>query len=97
MTEQMSPEELKAWRETYMLSQAKLATLLGVHPTTLERWEWGKARIPNMVPLALETLAGQRATIAKRLRAQRLANKIKVAGMRAQQRKELAEALGLTD
>jgi DNA-binding XRE family transcriptional regulator len=64
----MKPRELVRWREQHYLSQAALADLLGVHVATVVRWEHAATRIPNMVPLALETLSGQRARLVKQLR-----------------------------
>lgn len=67
----MKASELVAWRRTWMVSRPQLADLLDVHVATLWRWEHDQARIPGMVPLALETLAGQRRILIKRLRQQR--------------------------
>jgi hypothetical protein len=33
-----------------------LASLLGVHLMAVAYWEWGKRRIPAMLPLALEAV-----------------------------------------
>ena len=65
----MEPGELVAWRRTYLVSQTQLADLVGVHKDTVKRWESGETRIPKMLPLALETVAGQREKLIKYLRA----------------------------
>jgi transcriptional regulator with XRE-family HTH domain len=80
-------EDLIAWRKAYMLSRQQLADLLGVHYSTMERWEGGKSRIPNMVPLALETLAGQRQQLVKSIRRHQ----------ERQQLRRLGHALGMPD
>ena len=51
-----SPQELRAWRRTRFLSQGALASLLGVHLNTLNRWERGEAAITGYLHLALERL-----------------------------------------
>lgn len=67
----MSAAEVQAWREAYVLTRAAMADLLGVDRTTVRRWETGHTPPPRWLPLALETLAGQRKQIALRLRARR--------------------------
>lgn len=67
----MNPHELLAWRKTYLVSQGQLADLLDVHTNTVSRWELGESRIPGMVPLALETIAGQRAQLIRSLAARK--------------------------
>ena len=53
---QLSPEELKAWRLKYDLSQAELAELLGVRQSAISRWESGIHAIPPYLALALKYL-----------------------------------------
>jgi DNA-binding transcriptional regulator YiaG len=58
----MTGNELRAWREHWLItSQAELARLLSVHINTVNAWERGTRAIPRFLPLALETLARQRA------------------------------------
>jgi transcriptional regulator with XRE-family HTH domain len=54
----MTPDEIRAWRETRGLSQADMAEQLGVKQPTISRWESGEDRptLP-LVRLALERLA----------------------------------------
>jgi len=47
---------LKAWRREQGLTQKGLALALGVTPMAVAYWEWGKRRIPALLPLALEAL-----------------------------------------
>ena len=47
---------LKAWRREQGLTQKGLALALGVTPMAVAFWEWGKRRIPALLPLALEAL-----------------------------------------
>lgn len=63
----MRPRELVAWRAKYYLDQVDLADLLGVHENTVRNWEHGRSKIPQMVPLALETISQQRARLIKQL------------------------------
>lgn len=53
----MTGPELREWRNHWHLSQMELASQLGVHLNTYNRWERGAAQIPPFLPLALETLA----------------------------------------
>ncbi len=52
----MDGAELRNWRQKWRLSQAKLARSLGVSTMAVAYWEWGKRRIPPLLPLALEAL-----------------------------------------
>jgi len=52
----MTPAELQQWRSATGLSQARLATLLGVRTMTVSRWETGTRTIPSFLHLALEAL-----------------------------------------
>jgi transcriptional regulator with XRE-family HTH domain len=52
----MTPEDLQAWRREQSLSQARLATLLGVDVMTVSRWERGLREIPPFLHLALRAL-----------------------------------------
>jgi DNA-binding XRE family transcriptional regulator len=54
--EDMTPEDLQAWRREQSLSQARLATLLGVDVMTVSRWERGLREIPPFLHLALRAL-----------------------------------------
>lgn len=54
-----TPDELRAWRARYKLSQHKLARLLDVTGQTVMRWEKGSWPIPRMASYALTQL-GQR-------------------------------------
>jgi DNA-binding transcriptional regulator YiaG len=56
----VTPEELKAWRKTYGISQDELATLLEVHVMSVSKWERGEHEIPGFLHLALDTLARDR-------------------------------------
>lgn len=67
----MTAAELRAWRAAYMLSRIQLADLLGVDRKTVLRWENGESRVPLWLPLALETLAGQRKQLVAQLRKRR--------------------------
>jgi DNA-binding transcriptional regulator YiaG len=51
----VTPTELTAARESLHLSQVELARVLGIHPTILNRWEHGRAKIP---PYMTYTLLG---------------------------------------
>jgi len=54
----MTPAELKLWRRQHgKVTQAELASQLGVHVNTVNRWEAGTTEIPGFLGLALETLA----------------------------------------
>lgn len=52
----MTPVQLAAWRNYYQLTQLQLAQLLGVHFTTVAKWETGRYAIPPYLGLALETI-----------------------------------------
>jgi len=52
----MTRDELKKWRLSKGLSQAKLARLLGVKVLAVSRWERGERSIPALLPLALKGL-----------------------------------------
>jgi transcriptional regulator with XRE-family HTH domain len=52
----MERRALKAWRQEQGLTQKGLALALGVTPMAVAYWEWGKRRIPALLPLALEAL-----------------------------------------
>jgi DNA-binding XRE family transcriptional regulator len=64
----MTAEDLKAWRKLYFLTHAQLADILGVHVTTVARWEDGRTPPPKWLPIALESISGQRTVLAKKLR-----------------------------
>jgi len=49
-------EELKRRRTALGITQAELATVLGVKPNTVARWESGVLAVPAYLPLALETV-----------------------------------------
>ena len=52
----MTPAELKTARTELGLSQAALASVLGVRRATVADWERGVHAIPDMLALALEAL-----------------------------------------
>lgn len=52
----MSGDDLRTWRETYNVTQAQLASWLGIAKNSLGRWEQGGAHIPPYLPLALDQL-----------------------------------------
>jgi len=52
----MTGEQLAAWRNYYQLTQPQLAQLLGVHVTTIAKWETNRYKIPPFLGLALETI-----------------------------------------
>ena len=56
----MNATEFVAARGALSLSQAAMATALGVDQGTISRWESGKARIPSAIELALATLQENR-------------------------------------
>jgi transcriptional regulator with XRE-family HTH domain len=53
----MTPAELTEARKSLGLSQVELAKVLGIHPTMLNRWEHGKAKIPPYLWLALKGIS----------------------------------------
>lgn len=55
--ETIDPRVLRSYRETQGLSQAELARQLGVHYSTVSRWEAGNRPVPAHIALALLTLA----------------------------------------
>ena len=56
----MTPAELKVARDKLELTQAALASLLGVHRIAVVRWETGVRKIPSMLRLALKALEQER-------------------------------------
>lgn len=53
----MTPAELTDYRASALrMTQVALAEVLGIHPTILNRWEKGRAKIPPYLHLALEHL-----------------------------------------
>jgi DNA-binding XRE family transcriptional regulator len=52
----MKPRELREIRERMGLTQEQLATELGVHRLSVNRWEVGVHRIPLMLTLAIKQL-----------------------------------------
>lgn len=52
----LQPETLIAIRNLAGLTQSGLADALGIHRTTVARWETGKQPIPKWVELALRGL-----------------------------------------
>jgi DNA-binding XRE family transcriptional regulator len=50
---------LTAWRKKYKYTQQALSQELGVPETEIQKWETGKP-VPQMIRLALETLAYRR-------------------------------------
>ncbi len=57
----MTPIELTGARESLHLSQRALAEVLGIHPTIINRWERGHAKIPPYLGFALVGIQQQRA------------------------------------
>lgn len=55
----MTPADLRVWRTRHELTQDSLASQLGVHINTVNRWETGATAIPGFLSLALETLERQ--------------------------------------
>lgn len=68
----MTPDDVLRWRKDFLLTRQQLADLLGIHPTTVSRWERGTTPPPRWLPLALETLAGQREKLVRRMHERRL-------------------------
>jgi len=52
----MTGEQLAAWRTYHQLTQPQLASMLGVHPVTVAKWEGNTYAIPAYLGLALETI-----------------------------------------
>lgn len=52
----LTPAALKIWRRKQHITQGKLAQQLGVHISTVHRWEGGDVPIPVWLRLALEGL-----------------------------------------
>jgi transcriptional regulator with XRE-family HTH domain len=52
----MTPAMLKIWRRKHTVTQGELAELLGVHISTIHRWERGNVPIPVWLRFALEGL-----------------------------------------
>lgn len=50
----MTPAELRAAREALGLTQPELGERLGVHWTTVSRWENGRSAISGAVALAVK-------------------------------------------
>jgi DNA-binding transcriptional regulator YiaG len=57
--EQMTPDELKAWRERHRLTQAALARHLEVSLGTIRKYEQGERKIPAFMWRALRDLAAE--------------------------------------
>ncbi len=56
IVQNVEKEELKRRRTALGITQAELATVLGVKPNTVARWESGVLAVPAYLPLALETV-----------------------------------------
>lgn len=56
----LPPAEMRAFRRECGWSQATVANALGVHYSTVSRWEAGQRPIPPTVRLALESLGHDR-------------------------------------
>jgi DNA-binding XRE family transcriptional regulator len=52
----MNREEIKSWRQSWGLTQDKMARLLGVHRVTIAKWEAGDRGIPPFMHLALKQI-----------------------------------------
>lgn len=67
----MKGRELRKWRRTQYLSQVALAEILDVNVNTIANWENDRTRIPNTVPLGLESLEEKRERLVGRIRRQK--------------------------
>lgn len=56
MADSLHPETLVTLRTLAGLTQSGLSSALGVHRTTIARWETGKLPIPKWVELAMRSL-----------------------------------------
>jgi transcriptional regulator with XRE-family HTH domain len=58
LSPEITPEEIRAGREELGLTQKELGSILGVHHTTVSRWELGAVPcdMPGAVKYALEYL-----------------------------------------
>lgn len=56
----MKPPRVMAYRQALGMTQTEFAEALRVQPTTVSRWEQGKAVPPPMLELALLRLMDQR-------------------------------------
>jgi DNA-binding transcriptional regulator YiaG len=56
----MTPQELQTLRRRLGLTQAGLAGMLGVTPSTVARWEQGARKISGLAAYALTRLARER-------------------------------------
>ncbi len=52
----MTPKEFKAARAALDVSQVKLAALLGIHPATVQSYEYGRFVVPRAIELAMQAL-----------------------------------------
>jgi transcriptional regulator with XRE-family HTH domain len=52
----MTPEELRDWRKTLRLSQAKAAGILGCSRRTIQNYEAGARKIPRSIALAISAI-----------------------------------------
>lgn len=55
----MTPQALKDARKTLGLTQADLATAVGVHPVTVAKWEGGVHAIPPPAAKLIERLVAE--------------------------------------
>jgi len=58
----MTGPDLRTWRHTHKMTQAELATRLGITIRTVTRWEQGRCPIPVSVTLALPAIVHQGST-----------------------------------
>jgi DNA-binding transcriptional regulator YiaG len=61
----MDADEMKAARARLGLTQAQLATELGVHAMTVSKWETGQRSIPEPVARLVQRLVAERRTKRK--------------------------------
>lgn len=61
----MQPDELKAFRDKRGLTQQGLADLLGVERNTVNRWEMGERRIPQMAEKLIRCLVLEKKLLKK--------------------------------
>jgi transcriptional regulator with XRE-family HTH domain len=71
-TEQVTAEELRLFRHRMGLSQAALASLLGISKRGVEQWEGSQRQAPLYLRLALERLAISRAAATGETRVLRM-------------------------
>ena len=79
----ISPQEIRFVRESLGMSSSQFAAVLGVHPTTVSRWENSKKAVVPVEGMAQNVLAG----LIRRIENENQAKRTKAAGQ------EIANAL----